>query len=71
MRENDEDWKTQLDTVLIEIVGINEIFSLQESYLILLAKLEGLKIQETDFIVYRKTVFESISLLRELIECSV
>lgn len=71
MRENDEDWKTQLDTVLIEIVGINEIFSLQESYLILLAKLEGLKIQETDFIVYRKTVFESISLLRELIECLV
>jgi hypothetical protein len=56
---------------LIEIVGINEIFSLQESYLILLAKLEGLKIQETDFIVYRKTVFESISLLRELIECLV
>jgi hypothetical protein len=26
MRENDEDWRKQLDTVTLEIVGLNEIF---------------------------------------------
>ena len=26
MRENKEDWQKQLDTVLIEIAGLNEIF---------------------------------------------
>ena len=26
MRENEEDWQKQLDTVIIEIVGLNEIF---------------------------------------------
>lgn len=26
MREHDEDWQKQLDTVLIEIAGLNEIF---------------------------------------------
>ena len=26
MRENNEDWRKQLDTVLIEIAGLNEIF---------------------------------------------
>ena len=27
MRENQEDWKKQLNTVLIEIAGLGEIFS--------------------------------------------
>ena len=26
MKENHEDWRKQLDTVLIEIAGLNEIF---------------------------------------------
>ena len=26
MREHEEDWQKQLDTVLIEIAGLNEIF---------------------------------------------
>ena len=63
MREHEEDWKKQLDTVIIEIAGLNEIF-ITPSFLQLLSKLEGLKIVETDFETYRKTVFESISLLQ-------
>ena len=67
MKENYEDWKSQLETVLIELVGFNEILNVDEKFLILLTKLEGLKIQEDiDFPIYRKTVFESISLLREI-----
>ena len=66
MKENSENWLGQLDTVLLEIVGLNEIFNFDKKYLILLSKLEGLKLQEVEFVVYRKTVFETISLLREL-----
>ena len=65
MREHEEDWSRQLDTVILEIAGLNEIF-IGPQFLQLLSKLEGLKVQETSFELYRKTVFESISLLQEL-----
>ena len=70
MRENEEDWKKQLDTVILEIAGLNEIFIENPQFLQLLAKLEGIKAMEAvlDFSIYRKTVFESIGLLRELIK---
>lgn len=66
MRENEEDWKTQIDTVLIEILGLHEIFNQDKQFLVLLTKLEGLKKADIEFTVYRKTVFETISLLRGL-----
>ena len=65
MREHEEDWPKQLDTVALEIAGLNEIF-ISPQFLQLLCKLEGLKVQETNFELYRKTVFECISLLQEL-----
>lgn len=65
MRENDEDWKKQLDTVEIELVGLNEMFMSQQ-FLQLLSKLEGLRIKDTTFELYRKTIFEILSLLQEL-----
>ncbi len=65
MRENDEDWKKQLDTVELEVVGLNEMFMSQQ-FLQLLSKLEGLRIKETTFEFYRKTIFEILSLLQEL-----
>ena len=65
MREHEENWPKQLDTVIIEIAGLNEIF-MAPQFLQLLCKLEGLMTQDTDFEFYRKTVFESISLLQEL-----
>ena len=65
MREHEEDWPKQLDTVIVEIAGLNEIF-IDPQLLQLLCKLEGLKITELNFEIYRKTVFESISLLQEI-----
>ena len=65
MREHEEDWSRQLDTVILEIAGLNEIL-IGPQFLQLLSKLEGLKVQDTNFELYRKTVFESISLLQEL-----
>lgn len=66
MRENKENWLGQLETVIIELTGLNKIFSKQNNFLVLLSKLEGLKIIDTEFAIYRKTVFEAISLLREM-----
>ena len=65
MREHNEDWAKQLDTVIIEIAGLNEIF-MGPTFLQLLSKLEGLKVTETTFELYRKTVFECISLIQEI-----
>ena len=67
MKEHEEDWKTQLDTVIIELTGLNEIFSFDPSFLKLMSKLEGLKMVEIEFKLYRKTVFETISLLRGMV----
>ena len=65
MREHEEDWQKQLDTVILEIAGLNEIF-ISVSFIQLLSKLEGMRVQDTNFELYRKTIFESISLLQEL-----
>ena len=65
MKENEEDWKKQLETVIIEITGITQIFVLDSIMLQLLSKLEGLREVDITFEIYRKTVFECISLLQE------
>ena len=66
MRENEEDWLGHLETLIIEIAGLNKLAGTNEKCLILLSKLEGLKVKKTSFFIYRKTVFECISLLGEL-----
>ena len=54
MRENGEDWVKQLNTVIIEISGLHEIFVFNPLFLQLLAKLEGMGKENPgmDFIVY-------------------
>lgn len=67
MRENQEDWQKQLDTVRLEVAGLNEIFLSYPQFLQLLSKLEGLQaLEDSDFDLYRKTIFESINLLQEI-----
>ena len=66
MRENNEDWEKQLNTVIIEIAGLNEMFIENPHFLQLLSKLEGIKAINPEFNIYRKTIFESIGLLRGL-----
>ena len=62
MRENEENWEKQLETVIIEVVGLNEIFIMCPTFLQLLSKLEGLRVKDMNFELYRKTVFECINL---------
>lgn len=63
MRENEENWEKQLETVIIEVVGLNEIFVMCPTFLQLLSKLEGLRVKEMNFELYRKTVFECINII--------
>lgn len=66
MKEHEEDWEKQLDTVVLEITGMNEVLVINATLMQLLSKLEGLKaVENISFSLYRKTVFESISLLQE------
>ena len=65
MRENEEDWQKQLDSVLVELRGLHVMFGDQLDFLILISKLEGLH-AFTNFMTYRVTVFSAISLLTEL-----
>lgn len=66
MREHEENWQKQLETVTIEIAGLYEIFN-GPAFLQLLSNLEGLRIQEdTDFDTYRSTIFKCLRLLQEV-----
>lgn len=67
MFENAEDWEKQLNTVTIEIAGLHEVFSGRPSFLQGLSKLEGLaQMRDIEFEVFRRTVFEIISIIQEL-----
>ena len=62
MRENNENWKYQLNMVLVELKGFQKVFE-QIDLLIPIYKLEGLCSQETTFIQYRSEIFSIIDYL--------
>lgn len=67
MREKNEDWQKQLSTVIVELRGLERLKLVHDQAMIIeaLAKLGGLY-DEEEFMVYRKTIFEVITLLEEL-----
>lgn len=67
MWENGEDWNKQLETVIVDIAGKDEIFLHNSHFLQLLSKLEGLRVvDEIEFTIYRKTIFECINLINAI-----
>lgn len=66
MRENNENWKVQISNVLIELIGLRELFNNELDLLVIVSKLEGLKELETTFQQYRGTVFSIIHELGDL-----
>ena len=66
MWENNEDWNKQLETVIVDIAGKDEIFLHDSHFLQLLSKLEGLRVSEIEFAIYRKTIFECINLINAI-----
>ena len=65
MRENNEEWLKQLSTVIVDVAGKDEIFLHNSQFLQLLSKLEGLRVVDVDFSIYRKTIFECINLIND------
>lgn len=65
-REEGEDWKKPLETIIEELVGMNTLLrDCQSVFFTLLCKLQGLfeYDEEDDFLVYRRTIFECLGLL--------
>ena len=66
LKEENGKWELQLDTLLIELGGLNRETPAQDAIaLTIISKLSGLRDKELEFFLYRKTVFEVISLLEE------
>ena len=72
-REEGIEWETPLTTIMEELAGMDRLLIDQHEILFsLLSKLEGLftLTQEKDFFLYRRTIFECLSLLSNLLkEC--
>ncbi len=70
LREEGENWQKPLQTVIQQLVGLQRLFlgQQEEFFLILLCKLEGMNflIQEEQFSLYRRVIFQCLSLLSEI-----
>ena len=68
MREENKDWIKPLETLVLELLGMNYIFHEQEDYLALCCKLQGVltKSDDIDFELFRRTIFECCGLVDEL-----
>lgn len=70
-REEGIDWKAPLETIIIELSGMDRLLVDQHTtFFPLLCKLEGLfeLDEEKDFFSYRRTIFEALNLMSNVIE---
>lgn len=68
-REEGADWEKPLTTLIEEITGMSRLLIGQHDILFpLLCKLEGLftLTQKEDFLLFRRTIFECLSLINDL-----
>lgn len=68
LKEEGGEWEKLLETLIVELSGLLVNTSYKNAILLtILNKLQGLKTnKEVDFSIYRKTIFEIISLLEEI-----
>lgn len=70
-REEGIDWEKPLSTLIEELAGMDRLLIGQHTILFsLLCKLEGLFVlkSEEDFFLYRRTIFECLGLMNDLIK---
>lgn len=68
-REENLDWQSPLDTIILEFAGMDRLLTDRHDILFpLLCKLEGLHIlvRPEDFHMFRRTIFECLSLCDKL-----
>lgn len=73
-REEGGDWIKPLQTVLEELYGMDRVLiGHHQVFFVILCKLEGLLLltRDEDFSLYRRVIFEVLSLLNSLKECLV
>lgn len=70
-REEGIDWERPLTTLMEELAGMDRLLIDQHDILFpLLCKMEGLFVltKEEDFFLYRRTIFECLGLMNDLIK---
>ena len=65
LREEKLEWRKYLETILIEISGLNKLFNNTVNLISLLSKLEGL-VDLEEFVLYRKTIFECLNIVENI-----
>lgn len=71
IREEGEDWRAPLETIIVELSGMDRLVEKEGTlFFKLLCKLEGLFLMssEDDFPLYRRTIFECLNLVGELLK---
>ena len=70
-REEGGDWQTPLQNLILEIIGIKALWIDQPNLFSLLCRLEALQTltEEEDFLVFRKLIFECLSLCNQIKKC--
>ena len=71
MREEGQECSKPLETIILELLGMQGLFSSLEPLVALICKLQGLKEIDGDenFMLYRRTIFECCGLLDKVAEC--
>lgn len=68
MREEHQEWNKPLETIILELLGMQGLFSNLEYLVALVCKLQGLieMSDEADFMLYRRTIFECCGLIDKI-----
>ena len=68
LNEENGDWLKPLDTIILEVSGLSNLFPDNAKLFELLTKLEGLKAQGRDieFLWFRRIIFECCSLTQNI-----
>lgn len=67
-KEEGSDWVKPLETCIIELLGLGDLFPDQPKFLMLVSKLDGLRVSKDDieFALYRRTIFECCGILNKI-----
>ena len=68
LREEGGAWMKLLDTIILELTGMQRLFPNNQNLLVLLAKLNGLREMSAgmDFMDYRRSIFECCTLVTKI-----
>lgn len=66
LREEEKEWKKPIETLSIELLGMNKLFPDNNTLFSLVCKLQGITDDTVDFMMYRRTIFECCSLVNKI-----